>query len=116
MKINRCIFYPHLVEIRAPAIEPSWLGWSKQSPRKSFMLLYLMQTNNPVQWTEEVCKDGGTMLLYSGNHRINGVPLGFMVLLLGLMETEVGLYSSFHDLAVYEHGYASAAAIHLAYM
>jgi RNA-dependent RNA polymerase len=38
------------------------------------------------------------------------------VLLLGLAETKVGLYSKFHDLAVYERGYASAAAIRLAYM
>lgn len=38
------------------------------------------------------------------------------VLLLGLAETKVGLYSNFHDLAVYERGYASAAAIRLAYM
>ncbi|KAG1749807.1 RNA dependent RNA polymerase-domain-containing protein [Suillus paluster] len=38
------------------------------------------------------------------------------VLLLGLAETKKGLYSNFHDLAVYKHGYASAAAIRLAYM
>ncbi|KAG1730698.1 RNA dependent RNA polymerase-domain-containing protein [Suillus paluster] len=38
------------------------------------------------------------------------------VLLLGLAETKVGLYSKFHDLAVYERGYASATAIRLAYM
>ncbi|KAG1840300.1 RNA dependent RNA polymerase-domain-containing protein [Suillus subalutaceus] len=38
------------------------------------------------------------------------------VLLLGLAETKVGLYSKFHDLAVYERGYASAAATRLAYM
>ncbi|KAG2107049.1 RNA dependent RNA polymerase-domain-containing protein [Suillus discolor] len=38
------------------------------------------------------------------------------VLLLGLAETKIGLYSKFHDLAVYERGYASAAAIRLAYM
>jgi RNA-dependent RNA polymerase len=38
------------------------------------------------------------------------------VLLLGLAETKIGLYSKFHDLAVYERGYASATAIRLAYM
>ncbi|KAH7911585.1 RNA dependent RNA polymerase-domain-containing protein [Hygrophoropsis aurantiaca] len=38
------------------------------------------------------------------------------VLLLGLAETKVGLYSNFHDIAVYEHGYSSAIAIRLAYM
>ncbi|KAF9236846.1 RNA dependent RNA polymerase-domain-containing protein [Melanogaster broomeanus] len=38
------------------------------------------------------------------------------VLLLGLAETRVGLYSKFHDAAVYEHGYASQKAINLAYM
>ncbi|KAG1795975.1 RNA dependent RNA polymerase-domain-containing protein, partial [Suillus plorans] len=38
------------------------------------------------------------------------------VLLLGLADTKIGLYSKFHDLAVYERGYASAAAIRLAYM
>ena len=38
------------------------------------------------------------------------------VLLLGLAETKVGLYSKFHDAAVYKFGYASQAAIHLAYM
>ncbi|KAG0704371.1 RNA dependent RNA polymerase-domain-containing protein [Suillus ampliporus] len=38
------------------------------------------------------------------------------VLLLGLAETKVGLYSNFQDIAVYKHGYASAAAIRLAYM
>ncbi|OAX39662.1 hypothetical protein K503DRAFT_716030 [Rhizopogon vinicolor AM-OR11-026] len=38
------------------------------------------------------------------------------VLLLGLAEKNVGLYSSFHDLAVYECGYASPKAIRLAYM
>jgi len=38
------------------------------------------------------------------------------VLLLGLAETKVGLYSNFHDLAVYERGYASSTAIRLAYM
>ncbi|KAG1804334.1 RNA dependent RNA polymerase-domain-containing protein [Suillus variegatus] len=37
-------------------------------------------------------------------------------LLLGLADTKIGLYSKFHDLAVYERGYASAAAIRLAYM
>ncbi|KAG2133611.1 RNA dependent RNA polymerase-domain-containing protein [Suillus bovinus] len=36
-------------------------------------------------------------------------------LLLGLAETKVGLYSKFHDLAVYERRYASTAAIRLAY-
>lgn len=38
------------------------------------------------------------------------------VLLLGLAETKVGLYSNFHDLAVYERGYANPAAIRLAFM
>jgi hypothetical protein len=38
------------------------------------------------------------------------------VLLLGLAETKIGLYSKFHDLAVYERGYASTTAIRLAYM
>jgi hypothetical protein len=38
------------------------------------------------------------------------------VLLLGLAETRVGLYSKFHDAAVYECGYGSKQAIHLAYM
>lgn len=38
------------------------------------------------------------------------------VLLLGLAETRVGLYSKFHDAAVYEYGYESQKAIHLAYM
>ncbi|KAG9313859.1 RNA dependent RNA polymerase-domain-containing protein [Chiua virens] len=38
------------------------------------------------------------------------------VLLLGLAETRVGLYSKFHDTAVYEFGYADSKAIHLAYM
>lgn len=38
------------------------------------------------------------------------------VLLLGLGETRVGLYSKFHDAAVYELGYAHPTAIHLAYM
>lgn len=38
------------------------------------------------------------------------------VLLLGLAETRVGLYSKFHDAAVYESGYGSQKAIHLAYM
>ncbi|KAH0837829.1 RNA dependent RNA polymerase-domain-containing protein [Lanmaoa asiatica] len=38
------------------------------------------------------------------------------VLLLGLAETRVGLYSKFHDAAVYEFGYGSQKAIHLAYM
>lgn len=38
------------------------------------------------------------------------------VLLLGLAETRVGLYSTFHDAAVYEFGYGSQKAIHLAYM
>ncbi|KAG1891733.1 RNA dependent RNA polymerase-domain-containing protein [Suillus fuscotomentosus] len=37
-------------------------------------------------------------------------------LLLGLADTKIGLYSKFHDLAVYERGYASAATIQLAYM
>lgn len=37
-------------------------------------------------------------------------------LLLGLADTKIGLYSKFHDLAVYERDYASAAAIRLAYM
>ncbi|KAG1851192.1 RNA dependent RNA polymerase-domain-containing protein [Suillus tomentosus] len=37
-------------------------------------------------------------------------------LLLGLADTKIGLYSKFHDLAVYERGYASVAAIRLAYM
>jgi RNA-dependent RNA polymerase len=36
--------------------------------------------------------------------------------LLGLAGTKIGLYSKFHDLAVYERGHASAAAIRLAYM
>lgn len=38
------------------------------------------------------------------------------VLLLGLAETKVGLYSKYHDAAVYELGYGSKKAIHLAYM
>ncbi|KAG2045047.1 RNA dependent RNA polymerase-domain-containing protein [Suillus americanus] len=38
------------------------------------------------------------------------------VLLLGLAETKCGLYSSFHDAAVYEHGYGSIKAVRLAYM
>ncbi|KAH7920937.1 hypothetical protein BV22DRAFT_765729 [Leucogyrophana mollusca] len=38
------------------------------------------------------------------------------ILLLGLADTKVGLYSNFHDIAVYEKGYASAIAIRLAYM
>lgn len=38
------------------------------------------------------------------------------VLLLGLAETRVGLYSKYHDAAVYESGYGSQKAIHLAYM
>ncbi|KIJ57547.1 hypothetical protein HYDPIDRAFT_171642, partial [Hydnomerulius pinastri MD-312] len=38
------------------------------------------------------------------------------VLLLGLAETRVGLYSKFHDAAVYENGYASQKAVRLAYM
>ncbi|KAG8219296.1 RNA dependent RNA polymerase-domain-containing protein [Butyriboletus roseoflavus] len=38
------------------------------------------------------------------------------VLLLGLAETRVGLYSKFHDAAVYEFGYGNQKAIHLAYM
>lgn len=38
------------------------------------------------------------------------------VLLLGLAETKVGLYSKFHDLAVYTKGYASQEAIKLAFM
>lgn len=38
------------------------------------------------------------------------------VLLLGLAETRVGLYSKFHDAAVYQFGYGSKNAIHLAYM
>lgn len=38
------------------------------------------------------------------------------VLLLGLAETRVGLYSKFHDAAVYEFGYGSQKANHLAYM
>ncbi|KAI6015621.1 RNA dependent RNA polymerase-domain-containing protein [Pisolithus marmoratus] len=38
------------------------------------------------------------------------------VLLLGLADTKVGLYSNFHDLAVYTKGYTSQEAIQLAYM
>jgi hypothetical protein len=38
------------------------------------------------------------------------------VLLLGIAEKKIGLYSKFHDLAVYEHGYASPIAIRLAFM
>ncbi|KAF8131526.1 RNA dependent RNA polymerase-domain-containing protein [Boletus edulis] len=38
------------------------------------------------------------------------------ILLLGLEETRVGLYSKFHDAAVYEYGYGHPKAIHLAYM
>ncbi|KAG1760381.1 RNA dependent RNA polymerase-domain-containing protein [Suillus occidentalis] len=38
------------------------------------------------------------------------------VLLLGLAETKRGLYSGFHDAAVYRDGYDSAAAVRLAYM
>ncbi|KAG6380657.1 RNA dependent RNA polymerase-domain-containing protein [Boletus reticuloceps] len=38
------------------------------------------------------------------------------ILLLGLEETRVGLYSLFHDAAVYEYGYGNPRAIHLAYM
>lgn len=38
------------------------------------------------------------------------------ILLLGLAETRVGLYSNFHDSATYSIGYGSPNAIHLAYM
>ncbi|KAI6136111.1 RNA dependent RNA polymerase-domain-containing protein [Pisolithus sp. B1] len=38
------------------------------------------------------------------------------VLILGLAETRVGLYSIYHDLAVYKKGYDSQEAIKLAYM
>ncbi|KAI5998175.1 RNA dependent RNA polymerase-domain-containing protein [Pisolithus albus] len=38
------------------------------------------------------------------------------VLILGLAETRVGLYSTYHDLAVYKKGYNSKEAIQLAYM
>jgi len=38
------------------------------------------------------------------------------VLLLGLAETKRGLYSSFHDAAVYQRGYDSTTAVRLAYM
>lgn len=38
------------------------------------------------------------------------------VLILGLAETRVGLYSTYHDLAVYKKGYDSKEAIQLAYM
>ncbi|KAG2350150.1 hypothetical protein BDR05DRAFT_480 [Suillus weaverae] len=38
------------------------------------------------------------------------------VLLLGLAETKRGLYSAFHDAAVYQDGYDSATAVRLAYM
>ncbi|KAG2154648.1 RNA dependent RNA polymerase-domain-containing protein [Suillus clintonianus] len=38
------------------------------------------------------------------------------VLLLGLADTKRGLYSHFHDAAVYYYGYPSATAVRLAYM
>jgi RNA-dependent RNA polymerase len=38
------------------------------------------------------------------------------VLLLGLNNSKVGLYSTFHDYAVYEYGYANPEAVRLAYM
>lgn len=38
------------------------------------------------------------------------------VLLLGLADTKVGLYSIFHDNAVYKLGYGSEEAIRMAYM
>jgi RNA-dependent RNA polymerase len=38
------------------------------------------------------------------------------VLLLGLADTKVGLYSIFHDNAVYKLGYASEEAVRMAYM
>lgn len=38
------------------------------------------------------------------------------VLLLGLADTKVGLYSIFHDNVVYRLGYASEEAIRMAYM
>ncbi|KAF8555107.1 hypothetical protein OG21DRAFT_1411391 [Imleria badia] len=38
------------------------------------------------------------------------------IFLLGLAETRVGLYSKYHDTAVYHCGYGSNDAIHLAYM
>jgi RNA-dependent RNA polymerase len=38
------------------------------------------------------------------------------VLLLGLADAKVGLYSVFHDNAVYQFGYGSKDAVRLAYM
>jgi len=38
------------------------------------------------------------------------------VLLLGLTDAKVGLYSGFHDNAVYQFGYASKEAVRMAYM
>ena len=37
-------------------------------------------------------------------------------LLSGLTDSRVGLYSRFHDIAVYEKGYANYYAIRMAYM
>lgn len=38
------------------------------------------------------------------------------VLLLGLNDSKVGLYSMFHDYAVFKYGYADRKAVRLAYM
>jgi hypothetical protein len=38
------------------------------------------------------------------------------ILLHGLMDTKVGLYSTFHDNAAYHHGYGHPSTIRLAYM
>jgi RNA-dependent RNA polymerase len=38
------------------------------------------------------------------------------VLMLGFADTKVGLYSNFHDNAVYKFGYGSEEAVRMAYM
>ncbi|KAL4070381.1 RNA dependent RNA polymerase-domain-containing protein [Scleroderma citrinum] len=56
------------------------------------------------------------------DHRISALPSKEAqqalqkTLLLGLAETRVGLYSKFHDLAVYKKGYGDPEAVRLAYM
>lgn len=56
------------------------------------------------------------------DNRISNLPIkeaqqAFQeMFLLGLAETRVGLYSKYHDVAVYRVGYGSQEAIHLAYM
>ena len=40
----------------------------------------------------------------------------FQVLLQGLSESLVGLYSNFHEVAIYKHGYDHEIAVLLAYM